>query len=180
MIGFGRIAQATLKRVLPFAPARVLYTTSKLGQRTTNDFEGVLGSIGNAPAESYEQLARESDVIFVCCSLTPSTRNLVDAAFLKLVKPHCVIVNTGRGPIVDSDALAQALQEGRVFGEGVDVVAGEPDVKADHPLLQQPRCVVLPHIGSSTTATRAAMCELAVRNALAVLRDEPMPAELKL
>jgi hypothetical protein len=67
---------------------------------------------------------------------------------------------TNQGPVVDSDALAKALHSGKIFGAGLDVVAGEPNITADHPLVKEPRCVVLPHIGSATIEARQAMADL--------------------
>jgi len=102
----------------------------------------------------------------------------VDEVFLRKMKSTSVIVNTSRGSVIDSDALAKALKEGWIWGAGLDVVEGEPQVKADHPLVKEPRCVVLPHIGSGTLETRVGMATLAVENLLAVLDRKPMPAEL--
>ncbi|EJC97537.1 uncharacterized protein FOMMEDRAFT_162930, partial [Fomitiporia mediterranea MF3/22] len=80
----------------------------------------------------------------------------------------------------DSDALAEALREDRIWGAGLDVVEGEPNIGIDHPLVKEPRCVVLPHIGSATFETRRAMATLAARNVIAGVRGEAMPTELDL
>jgi glyoxylate/hydroxypyruvate reductase len=197
-LGFGRIAQATLVRLIPFRPARVLYTGSQLGQAAKHDYFDVLDKIPTAPATSYEQLAEESDVLFVCCALTEATRGLVDEAFLRrcvcwrvpsAIKPdylrhsmkaRAVIVNTARGAVIETDALAAALKEHRLFGAGLDVLSGEPDIPADHPLLKDVRCVVTPHFGSATLETRGAMSVQAVRDLIAGLRGEAMISEKSL
>jgi len=90
------------------------------------------------------------------------------------MKPGAILVNTARGGIVNEAALAQALDSGHLFAAGLDVFAREP-VDMDNPLLQHPRVVLVPHIGSATTLTRAKMVDLAVRNAIAALRGEHMP-----
>lgn len=96
------------------------------------------------------------------------------------MKPTAVLVNASRGTLVDSDALALALREGWIWGAGLDVVAGEPHIGTGHPLVKEPRCVVLPHIGSATFETRLGMARLAVVNALAVVDGVDMEYELNL
>ena len=85
------------------------------------------------------ELARESDAVFVLAPGGPATHHIVDEAFLKGMKRTAVLVNTARGTLVDSDALAKALCEGWLYGAGIDVVEGEPNVGLDHPLVKAPR-----------------------------------------
>jgi glyoxylate/hydroxypyruvate reductase len=127
-----------------------------------------------------QTLAAESDVVFVLAPGGEGTKNLVDEGFLRRMKKTSVLVNTSRGTLVDSDALAKALREGWIWGAGLDVVTGEPKIPADHPLVKEPRCVILPHIGSATIETRIEMATLAVKNALAAIFEEDMPAALNL
>jgi glyoxylate reductase len=115
----------------------------------------------------------ESDIVTLHIPLTPDTRHLIDARRLALLKPTAVLVNTARGPVVDEDALASALEEGRLFAAGLDVYDGEPEVNPR--LLAAPRTVLLPHIGSASQATRTRMAQLACEGALAVLRGETPP-----
>jgi phosphoglycerate dehydrogenase-like enzyme len=84
-------------------------------------------------------------------------------------------VNVARGPIVDSDALVVALSEGWIMAAGLDVTDPEP-LPPDHPLVALPNCIIVPHLGSATHRTRAAMAELAAANLVAGLRGEPLPA----
>ena len=84
-------------------------------------------------------LARESDVLFVLAPGGAETRHIVNEGLLREMKRTSVLVNTSRGSLVDSEALAKALREGWIWGAGLDVVEGEPDVRADHPLVQEPR-----------------------------------------
>jgi glyoxylate reductase len=90
------------------------------------------------------------------------------------MKPSAILVNTARGPIVDQDALADALREGRLAGAGLDVTDPEP-LPPDHALYETPNLLVVPHIGSATTTARAAMADRAVDNLLAALDGKPMP-----
>ena len=90
------------------------------------------------------------------------------------MKPTAYLVNTARGPIVDTDALVRALHEGWIAGAALDVTDPEP-MSADHPLLRAPNLLVVPHIGSATHATREAMADMAVDNLLAALAGERMP-----
>ena len=83
------------------------------------------------------------------------------------MKPTAYLINTARGPIVDSDPLVKAVREGKLAGAGLDVVDGEPNIGADHPLVQEQKIVVLPHIGSATVETRSEMSAQAARNCLA-------------
>jgi glyoxylate/hydroxypyruvate reductase len=127
-----------------------------------------------------DELAKESDVLFVLAPGGDKTKHIVNADFLRKMKKTAVLVNTSRGTLVDSDALVKALHEGWIWGAGLDVVEGEPDVPANHPLVKEPRCVVLPHIGSATLETRLGMATLAAQNLLGGVFKEPMPAELDL
>ncbi|KAJ7452846.1 hypothetical protein FB451DRAFT_1282243 [Mycena latifolia] len=94
------------------------------------------------------------------------------------MKRTSVLVNNGRGSVVNSAALAHALREGWLWGAGLDVVDEEPRVGPNHPLVREPRCVVLPHIGSATLETRNEMAMLTARNVLAGVFGEPVPVWL--
>jgi len=123
---------------------------------------------------ALDELLERSDFVSLHCPLTEDTRGLIDARALGRMKPTAVLVNTARGPIVDTGALADALHGGRIVAAALDVTDPEP-LPADHPLLAAPNLLVVPHIGSATHATRAAMADMAVDNLLAALRGEPMP-----
>jgi glyoxylate reductase len=115
-----------------------------------------------------------ADFVSLHTPLTPETRHLIDADALAVMKPTAIIVNTARGPIIDQQALAAALHEGRLGGAALDVTDPEP-LPADDPLLQAPNLLVVPHIGSATKTARAAMADRAVDNLLAALDGKPMP-----
>ncbi|KAF8899814.1 D-isomer specific 2-hydroxyacid dehydrogenase [Gymnopilus junonius] len=140
-IGFGRIAQATLARLVPFGFTHCLYTSNPSSKpKPTRDSQ--LAStlrLQSIKRVDLATLAEESDVVFVLAPGGDETRNLVDVEFLRKMKKRAVLVNTSRGTLVDSDALATALREGWIWGAGLDVVAGEPKIAADHPLVKEPK-----------------------------------------
>ncbi|KAG5652680.1 hypothetical protein H0H81_004117 [Sphagnurus paluster] len=182
-LGFGRISQATLERLVPFGITDCIYTSNPASVETPErDAELARANrLRSVRRVGAEELARESDVLFVLAPGGATTRHLVDEAFLRRMKRTSVLVNTSRGTLVDSDALAKALREKWIWGAGLDVVEGEPNVTADHPLVKEPRCIVLPHVGSGTFETRLGMATLAVQNLLAGIDDHSaMPAALDL
>jgi glyoxylate reductase len=152
VIGAGRIGSAVARRVKAFG-ARVL-------------------TAGHA--DDLEPLLAEADVVTLHCPLTPQTRGLIAEGALRAMGPDSVLVNTARGPVVDTAALQRALTEGWIAAAALDVTDPEP-LPADHPLLGAPNLLVVPHIGSSTHSTRGAMADIAVDNLLAALAGERMP-----
>lgn len=119
---------------------------------------------------SLADLLAGSDVVSLHCPLTPETHHLVGAEQLAAMKPSAVLVNAARGPIVDERALARALAERQIAAAGLDVFEREPEVEDGLLLLEN--AVLTPHLGSATVETRAAMAELAARNAISVLRGQ--------
>jgi len=181
-LGFGRIAQATLKRLIPFGIKDVLYLTSKPGQPAREDHFGLVkeAPLPMQPAKDIDHLASLSDVIIVGCALSPSTKHIVNSSFLTKMKKTAVIVNIARGPVIDTNALVEALKTEQIFGAGLDVIENEPNIAADHPILKEKRCILVPHIGSATVRTREQMAEESVRNLLAGLKGEAMVNEAEL
>ena len=156
VVGFGRIGQAVARRATGFG-MEVLHHT----RRDT----GIVGWRGD-----LDRLLAESDIATLHVPLTHETRHLIDARRLALMKPDAVLVNTSRGPVVDEEALAVALEEGAIFAAGLDVYEREPEV---HPRLRvAPRTVLLPHIGSASLATRTRMARVAAENVVAVLAGD--------
>jgi len=121
-----------------------------------------------------EELLQRSDFVSLHCPLTPETVNLIDEAALRLMKPTAVLINTARGPIVETAALQRALEQGWIGGAALDVTDPEP-LPSEHSLLRAPNLLVVPHIGSATRAARSRMADMAVDNLLAGLAGEPMP-----
>jgi len=180
-LGYGRISQATARRLAAFGITKVIYTNSSSPSLDAEPIPKTLDfSSSNQIAVSQATLATHSDVLFVLAPHTPQTHHIVNTEFLDLMKPTSILVNAARGPLVDSDALAAALQQNKIFGAGLDVIEGEPSILSDHPLLQQQKCVILPHIGSATFETREDMACLAARNLLKGLLDERLDAGVDL
>jgi glyoxylate reductase len=121
---------------------------------------------------SLEELLESADVLTLHCPLTQETRHLIGAAELALMKPTAMLVNTARGQVVDEPALVEALRTGVIAAAGLDVYEDEPNVHPD--LIGMDNVTLIPHLGSATVETRAAMSELAARNALAAARGEPL------
>ena len=124
---------------------------------------------------SLEQLLAESDFVTLHVALTAETHHLIGAEELDRMKSTAILVNASRGPVIDTGALIAALQDGAILGAALDVTDPEP-LSADHPLVNMPNCIVVPHTASATVQTRNRMAELAARNLLAGLRGERPPA----
>ena len=159
VIGYGRIGRAVAQRAAGF-DMEVLHTS-----RTETGLPGYVAELGD--------LLARADIVSLHVPLTESTRHLIGAAELALMKPTAVIVNTARGPVIDEDALADALEAGTIYGAGLDVFVGEPAVNPR--LLGAPRTTLLPHIGSATIATRTKMARLACRGVCDVLAGVTPP-----
>jgi glyoxylate reductase len=169
IVGFGRIGRAVARRARGF-DMRVLYTDKT---RQSSEVERDL----RATFVPLEQLLAESDIVTLHVPLTPETRMLIGARELALMKPRSILINTARGPVVDTEALVRALRTGHIWGAGLDVTDPEP-LPADHPLLQCPNVIVTPHIASASETTRARMAELAAENLVAALQNRRPPRSL--
>lgn len=123
------------------------------------------------PPEVRDAALRESDVISLHCPLTPDTRHFINARTLALLKPTALLINTGRGPLIDEAALAAALAAGRIAGAGLDVLSSEPP-GADNPLLRAPNCLITPHLAWATAAARRRLMGVAVANVRAFLAGQ--------
>jgi len=158
IVGFGRIGSAVARRALAFG-MEVAYT----------DRQPAEGS----PTVRFldlEELLATSHVVSLHCPLTDETRHLLDGRRLGLLPRGAFVINTARGPLIDEAALVRALEAGHLGGAGLDVFEDEPRVQPG--LLQRADTVLLPHVGSATLETRAAMADLAVANLMAVLDGE--------
>uniref|UniRef100_A0A6J0TLE1 Glyoxylate reductase/hydroxypyruvate reductase n=1 Tax=Pogona vitticeps TaxID=103695 RepID=A0A6J0TLE1_9SAUR len=171
IIGLGRIGQAVAHRLKPFGVQKFLYT----GRHPKPEAAVELGT----EFVPLAQLAEESDFVIVTCSLTPDTQGMCSRDFFCRMKKTSVFINTSRGAVVNQDDLYEALVNGHIAAAGLDVTTPEP-LPIDNPLLSLKNCVILPHIGSATYATRNKMSVLAANNLLAGLKGESMPSELRL
>ncbi len=165
LYGFGRIAQATARRARGFSMRILYHSRHRASANVENEFA--------AEFVDRETLLRQSDFLSLHVPLSPETRHAIGAPELALMKPSAFMINAARGPIVDEEALVQALQAGRLAGAGLDVFENEPRV---HPaLLAMDNVTLMPHVGSATAVTRLRMAMLASDNLLAALRGERPP-----
>lgn len=164
LIGFGRIGKAMARRATGFDMRVIYYDPSE--RKPDRDLK--------ATRVDFETLLEESDFISLHTPLTPDTRHLIDSEAFSKMKPSAVLVNTSRGPVVDPDALHEALKEKRIFGAGLDVTEPEP-LPMDSPLLTLDNVVIVPHIASASTTSRNMMSWMAAQNLIAGLKGERLP-----
>jgi glyoxylate reductase len=198
IIGYGRIGRALARRAVGFG-MRVIYADPLAGPSPSIADEnpqldpgpadggprdatrgGVNGPAlpvlrGREGPLSIDEVFETADAISLHCPLTPQTRHLVNAERLARMKPTAILVNTARGGCVDDAALADALRAGRIFGAALDVYTREPAIAPA--LLDCPRLVLAPHIGSATTEARTAMAQLCADAVIAALRGH-LPTHL--
>ncbi len=157
IVGMGRIGRAVARRAEGFA-MQVIHT-------------------GGGGGVELGELLQRADFVSLHAPLTAQTRGMIDAGALACMKPTAILVNTARGPLVDQDALREALHSGAIAAAALDVTDPEP-LPPGHPLLRAPNLLVVPHIGSATHRTRERMADIAVDNLLAALAGDPMPHEV--
>ena len=164
LVGFGRIGKAMARRATGFDMHVIYYDPSE----TTHDPDA------KAAPVDFETLLEESDFISLHTPLTAATHHLIDSQALAKMKPSAVLVSTSRGPVVDLEALYEALKSKRIFAAALDVTEPEP-LPADHPLLTLDNVIVVPHIASATNTARDKMALMAAKNLIAGLRGEHLP-----
>ncbi len=160
IVGLGRIGAAVARRALAFG-MEVLASTTR-----TPELEGI--EVVELPS-----LLERSEFVSLHVALTPATRHLIGARELATMRRDAILINTARGGVVDQVALAAALRDGTIAAAGLDVAEVEPVPPGDE-LLRLDNCLVLPHVGSATRATREKMAELAVENLIAGVNGEPL------
>ncbi len=134
----------------------------------------VFAQTGVTRALSLDDLISGCDIISLHSPLTDETRNMINAERLARMRPDAIVINTGRGGLIDEDALGAALREGRIAGAGLDTFAQEPPA-ADHPFWSEPRLVMTPHIGGVTTAANERVGVDAAQGIIDVLAGRPVP-----
>lgn len=162
IIGFGRIGSAVARRAVA-SGMNVIYLTRS---QPEEDY-------GSERVGTLNELLERSDFVSLHCPLTPETNKLIGAEELKRMKPEASLINTARGPIVDTEALTAALQNGEIAYAALDVTDPEP-IPADHPLVALENVTIVPHIASATVGTRRKMSEMTVENILATI-DGKLP-----
>lgn len=161
IVGMGAIGQAVAKL------GDALGMTIAAYSRTQKDIGLPVKWLG------VDELFAAADVVTLHCPLTPDTEHLVNASRLAMMKPGAYLINTGRGPLIDEAALAQALQDNVIAGAGLDVLSSEPP-SADNPLLTAPRCVITPHTAWATVAARGRLMQVAASNLRGYLDGKPV------
>jgi glycerate dehydrogenase len=157
IIGFGRIGQATAKLAVAFGMNVIFYDITK----PSNIPQG-------CTAVRTDDIFRTSDVISLHCPLTSDTKKIINRESLDLMKETAYIINTSRGPLIDEQALADALNNERIAGAGLDVLSEEPPVE-NNPLLKAKNCYITPHIAWATVSARKRLLKIAVDNVASFL-----------
>ena len=163
IIGLGNIGSATA-RMAQAMGMKVMAISSKT--------EEALLQIGVQKAKNYEQLFSEADVISLHCPLTDNTHHIINQERLSLMKSTAIIINTGRGPLLDEEAVAEALSTKKIYAVGIDVLTEEPPLKGS-PLISAPRCYITPHIAWASKAARRRLIDIAISNVKAFACGEP-------
>lgn len=163
IIGFGNTGRATARIAVSFGLDVYAYT-SKSAMELPAD-------VHKCP--SMDELFRKCDIVSLHCPLTETTRELVDARKLELMKSSAILINTGRGGLVNEQDLADALNSGKIAAAGLDVLSSEPP-RADNPLLKARNCFITPHQAWATKEARVRLMQLAVNNLKAFLEGKPV------
>lgn len=152
IVGFGNIGKATANLALAFGMEVYVYSSKP---------QSLLPQ--SIQKRTLDELFKECDVVSLHCPLTSDTLELVNASRLALMQPSAILINTGRGPLINEKDLADALNEGRIAGAGLDVLSTEPPRK-DNPLLKARNCFITPHIAWATKEARERLMSIAVNN----------------
>lgn len=164
IVGVGNTGMATARIAQTFG-MKVLAFSSKS--------EHELAKLGIYKAPSLAALFRESDILSLHCPLTPDTHHLVNKSRLRLMKPTAIVINTGRGPLVDEQALADALNKKQIYAAGVDVLTEEPP-RNGSPLINARNCFITPHIAWASAAARKRLMQIALDNVKAFAAGSPI------
>lgn len=159
LVGLGNTGMATARIALAFGMKVIAVTTKK---NLPNGIKSV----------SYNELWQQSDIVSLHCPLSADTRHLVNSSTIAQMKPSAIVINTGRGPLIDEQALADALNSGRIAAAAVDVLSTEPPA-ADNPLLTARNCQITPHIAWATREARERLMDIAFANLKAFAEDRP-------
>lgn len=162
IVGMGKIGESVARRAKGFGMEILYHNRSR-----KPDAEKELGAIYS----SFDDLVKNADFVVSLAPLTNETRNLFTADVFAKMKKSAIFINAGRGPVVDEQALYEALKQGEIAGAGLDVFEKEP-ISSAHPLLELPNVVAIPHIGSASTETRTNMIKLCSANVKAVLTGD--------
>ena len=160
IVGFGNIGQATARIAQAFGMEVCVYSSKP---------QFALPS--GIKKMELDELFGECDVVSLHCPLTPDTKEMVNAERLSKMKPNAILINTGRGPLINEQDLADALNEGKIAAAGLDVLSVEPSVEGN-PLLGARNCFITPHIAWATLEARTRLMEIAVQNLKSYLKGQ--------
>ncbi|SEL96867.1 D-2-hydroxyacid dehydrogenase [Parapedobacter koreensis] len=163
IIGFGDIGQKVADIATAFGMNILGYSRTETDQSHRKNFQWV----------SLDELFQQSDVVSIHCPLTPQTSGLINHITLAKMKKTAFLLNTSRGPIVNEADLATALNDGKIAGAGLDVLATEPP-PSDNPLFAAKNCLITPHIAWATKEARSRLMEIVVSNFVAYLGGNPV------
>jgi glyoxylate reductase len=161
IIGMGKIGKAVARRAMGFG-MKILFSDPE----TRSEI--------NSTQVPLVELLKNSDIISLHTPLTDDTRGMINQSTLSMMKPSAILINTARGPLIDTHAIVDALVNHKIASVALDVTDPEP-LPPTHPLYGLPNCLIVPHIGSATQQTRRKMAELACKNLLAGLEGERLP-----
>lgn len=162
IVGLGNTGQAVAHIALSFGMKVLAYTSKE---------QAVLPQ-GIRKADNLDQLFRESDVLSLHCPLTPDTHHIINKQTLAIMKKTAILINTGRGPLIDDEALAEALRNGSIRAAGIDVLTQEPP-RDGNPLIGAPNCFITPHIAWASQAARKRLMHIAAENLKAFQNGKP-------
>ncbi|HBC88654.1 MAG TPA: glycerate dehydrogenase [Lentisphaeria bacterium] len=160
-VGFGRIGQSTAEVAKSFGMKIIAY-----------DNYVKESPVAGARMTDMDTLFRESDIVSLHCPLTDENKGFINKARLGMMKKNAFLINTSRGPLINEQDLADALNSGRIAGAGMDVLSSEPP-KEDNPLLKAKNCIVTPHIAWATHAARERLMKIAVNNVKSFIDGKP-------
>uniref|UniRef100_A0A2S2PQ62 Glyoxylate reductase/hydroxypyruvate reductase n=1 Tax=Schizaphis graminum TaxID=13262 RepID=A0A2S2PQ62_SCHGA len=169
IVGCGNIGTSIAKKLNTFEISQLLYTS-----RTEKPAVKALGG----KLVTIDELVKQSDFIIISVALNEDTKFIINKERIAKMKSHAVLVNIGRGALIDQDELIKALQENRIGGAGLDVMTPEP-LPLDNPLMKMNNVVLLPHIGSASIETRTEMAITTAKNIIAALDNTSMPNEVQ-
>lgn len=163
IVGFGKIGNEVAKIADAFGMNILCYVPREKPLPNYKNFRFV----------SIDELAQKSDIVSLHCPLTSETTGLINEKFISKMKKNAIVINTSRGPVVDEQALANAINSGQIFGAGVDVLSTEPP-KKDNPLLKCERCFITPHVAWAGYETRVRLLGVVLNNLKTFLDGNPV------
>lgn len=168
VIGAGGIGKKLIRFLEPFGPEIIAVN------RSGNPVPGATRTVAMNDAQDVWS---QADYFVLIAPLTKQTHHMVNEEVLRAMKPNAVVINVGRGPLIDTQAVTKALQEGTIAGAGLDVTDPEP-LPEDHPLWQMDRCLITPHTANIPRYMQARLGELTRRNWEALQEGRPMPTQI--